>query len=239
MKILAILLISQISFSQNSFSNTKRMVFPVDKKDQLGEMLLKTGKLESNRHFSVDFKKVLNKPIDSVLKALRSAEQRCNNSFKQSRKYSSRNYPCKYHSKNVVEAVKHAIIIPGYSKDDFVQTKFIKKRGDQIVHELYKFKKKTVQGKKHYSLWTETLDDDTTKKLTGKDLKLQTAIKISNSEFILKEITPNKTEVTFMYEMATDHWLVNKKIVAGKVFSDLRESILALFSKVEEQAAIL
>ena len=55
----------------------------------------------------------------------------------------------------------------------------------------------------------------------------------------LKEISPNKTEVVFMYEMATDHWLVNKKIVAGRVFSDLRDSILALFSKVEEQATFL
>lgn len=231
MKIILILLLSQISLAK-----TQRMEFPIDKKDQMGEMLFKTGKLDSNRHFSVDFKKVINKPIDSVLAALRSAEQRCNNSYKTSRKYSDHNYPCKFHSKNVVEAVKHAIVIPGYSKDDFVQTKFIKKRGDQIVHELYLIKKKMVEGKKQYTLWTETLDDETTKKLTGKDLKLQTAIKVSNSEFILREVSPTSTEVVFMYEMATDHWLVNKKIVAGKVFSDLNESILALFSKVEEQA---
>ncbi len=234
MKILLILLLSQLSISK-----TKRMEFPIDKKDQMGEMFLKTGKLAANRHFSVDFKKVINKPIDSVLNALRSAEQRCNESYKTSRKFSNHDYPCKYHSPHVVEAVKHAIVIPGYSKNDFVQTKFIKKRGDQIVHELYLIKKKVVAGKKQYSLWTETLDDSTTKKLTGKDLKLQTAIKVSNSEFILKEISPNKTEVVFMYEMATDHWLVNKKIVAGKVFSDLNESILALFSKVEEQASFL
>lgn len=208
----------------------------IDKQLSRNQMNFKTGKVDSFRHYFAETSKIINQSAKSFIEAYKRTDDRCDNSLKSSRRFSSKNYECKFHSEDVVESVKYKIITPGYSKHDYVATKYIKKQGNQILQQLITIKEEYIGGVKHYTIVDKSIDDKLSKKLTGKNLKFDATIKNASSTFIVKELSSNKIKVTYKYTMSTDHWLVNKSFITGRVFSSIEDSVAKLFKVMSQQA---
>ncbi len=221
--------------SLNLFSNIPSNI-EIDKSEKRNQINIKTGKVDSYRHYYADTSRVLNMSAESFLNAYMRTNERCDNSLKSERRFTSKSYDCLFQHKDIVEAKKHKIIAPGYGENDYVMTKFMKKQGDQIVQQLVTIKKEFIGGVKHFIIDNKSINDELSKKLTGKDLKFDATVKDARSHFIIKELNPAKIRVTYKYNMSTDHWLINKSILASKVFDGIEESVDKIFEIVQAQS---
>jgi hypothetical protein len=55
--------------------------------------------------------------------------------------------------------------------------------------------------------------------------------------FVLTEIHPEATNLSYEYFSETEHWLLNKEISVSQVFLSISKSINDLFRAVENEAA--
>lgn len=188
---------------------------------------LESTKTDSTRHLKAVKSTELALSLEDSLKLVLNFEEKCNNAFKEKRKWSPKNIDCKFHNNNLIETIHHREIKNKRTdlKDHFVLLRHGYNRGSFLYFEEITL----TQSDKDIHVRQRLLSDDEVK--TFLDTKLETLFSFQkvNSHFHLQALAPQKTQITFTYESSTDHWLLNKEMMLGEIFESTAKGLNDLF----------
>ena len=225
----------------HAFAGTK-----IDKKDVINGVVVESGKDDSTRTYSGSITKTFPYNMKSVSKSILSFQDRCNNSYKDRRKFTDKSAPCKYHSDSLVETIViKDIKSTGWVKEPgeverFVLGRLIYNRGSFGHYELVRvYEGKNLKNQKTLKIVQIMLEDKEVKKYITPTFDKDSAFNKSTSTFVMTEITPNQTDLEYNYNALTDHWVLNKEVSVPQVFSTISKSINDLVKTVEQESTIL
>jgi hypothetical protein len=239
MKLTIILMISISSLFANDFFNKVE----IDEKETINNVALKSGKKGDHRYYEGKIKKEFNTNIDSLKNAIMAFDQRCNNEYKDKRKLTDKKTKCKYHNGNVIENFIHRDL-KAYTKekneiDRIMISRRIYNREEFSQTDIVKVYEYQEDGKKVVKITMDMLKEKQAKEFIEPKVKTESAFSKAYGVFLLKEIAPNKIELTYTYSSKTDHWLINKSIAAGEVFENMAKSLNNLFVNLAKESQSL
>ena len=230
---LIILAFSTLTFAETTF----------DKTDVLNGVTLKSGKEDSVRSFMANTDKLLPYPINLVKKGITNFSQRCNNSYKDKRKFTSEKENCKYHNENLVESfVIHDIRKMDYFKnlsEAYLVGRQVYNRGSFGYYELVTINESMNEKKqKTITIVLRMLDDKEVNLFTDPKFTRETAFDNSATTFTLTQIDANQTHLAYEYRAETDHWLLNKEVSVPQVFASIGRSVNNFMKTVETESSL-
>jgi hypothetical protein len=215
-------------------------LFAEVRKDQLYGVDLESSKHDQIRNYQASFKKVLPYPIDLVKKGITNFTDKCNNDLRGLRKFTDSRIECRYHNENIIESFVVTKVNQDASFEHFDQNILIGRqiynRGSYGYYELAQIKNSVEGEKKIVSISVRMLSDQEAAKLTSPKLSKDSAFDKAQTQFTLKELGPNHTELTYVYTAETDHWLLNKEVAVAQVFASLSKSVTDLIQTVERES---
>jgi hypothetical protein len=210
---------------------TQAGTMKLDKKETLNGVNLQTGKIDSIRTYQGQLTTTLSFSLETVKKGVVNFTERCNNDYKNKRKYTDKSIECKYHNENIVESFIIRDLKAGWTKDAgeidrFLIGRQIYNRGSFGYYELVKVSEGVnAKGQKTITIAQQMLDDKEVEQYATPKFEKESAFDKSTGVFTLTQIGTSETEFTFDYSADTDHWVLNKEISVPQVFSSISKSI--------------
>ncbi len=217
----------------------------IDKTDKINGVSVQSGKDDSTRTYHGSISHSFPHSIETVKQAIVNFSDKCNNSYKDRRKYTNKNFICKYHNEHLVETqVIRKIKQKGWSKepgevDRFLLARQVYNRGSFGYYELVRiYETKNADNKKNIKIVQTMLNDEQVKKYTTPLFDKDSAFDISSSTFTLTEVSPSETSLSYQYDAETEHWILNKEVSVPQVFASISKSINDLVKTVVTESAI-
>lgn len=211
----------------------------VDNKEIINGVKLLSGKIESNRFYQGTIEDEFITSAATAVNIITDFEQRCNNEFSDEKKLLKTKGKCKYFNTNLIESKVHPDIKINLSKKDgeirrFLVSRRIYNRSYFSHTDLIRVFKKTTNGKSIYTISQTMLTDGEVKKYMKPLVKQDSVFLKADAVYTLTELSNHKTKIKFEYSSKTDHWLLNKSISVGKVFSSMSKNLNNLFSSLKK-----
>lgn len=214
-----------------------------DKSDEIKGVAVKSGKEKSNRYYEGVITKTIPHSLAAVTNSVINFQEKCNNDYKDKRKFTSKDSQCKYHNDHLIETmIIKDIKTEGWTKvsgerERYLTGRRVYNRGNYGYHELIQI----IDGVNEKKQKTVTIIQ---KMLHDKEAALYTDIKFkrdavfdeSLGTFTLTETSPNTTEITYVYNSETDHWILNKEVSVPQVFSSISKSLKDLMATIDEES---
>lgn len=213
-----------------------------DKVQELNGVNLKSLKENSVRTYSGSMEKVLSYPMELVKKGVTNFTDKCNNSYKSKRKYTTEATDCRYHNDHIVESfVVKEIREMEYFKEVsevYLLGRMIYNRGAYGYYELVTVREgMNEKNQKTVTVSLRMLDDKEVKLYTNPKFTKESAFDSSSSTFVLTQVGPTETQIQYQYSATTDHWLLNKEVAVPQVFASISKSINDLVQTVEDESS--
>jgi hypothetical protein len=217
-----------------------------DKQAEIKGVQLKSGKKGSNRTYLAHVSKTLPFPIKNVFAGISNYTEKCNNNYKDKRKFTDKSVSCRYNNDNIVETfyVKD-FKTDGWTKEPgeterFLLGRQIYNRGSFGFYELMIVSEKlNEQKQKVITISQKMLEDNEVKVYIEPKFKKESGFNKSLVIFTLTEVKPSETALTYDYVSETDHWILNKEISVSKVFESIGKTVSDLIGTIETEAEIL
>jgi hypothetical protein len=214
----------------------------VEDHEKVDHVELFSGKKDDVRFYKGKVHKEIELPIDKVLVAVNEFERRCNNEHRKRRKFTKASFDCTQKNSNLVESVKITDLkftkSEPFKVDEYILARNIYNRGSYNHYDLITEKHiKQQDGKRVYVIKQRMLSDEEAKKYLGKTYTPQETVFLHTyGIFTLKEISKNKTDLTYEYVSHTDHWVLNKSISVSRFFDGTQKSLKNLVFQIENRA---
>lgn len=214
-----------------------------DKIEELNGVELKSGKEDAVRSYVGSVQKTLPYSIDLVKKGVTNFTEKCNNTLKDKRKYTSEEVDCKYHNENIVET----FVINDFRKNNelnkysetYLLGRQIYNRGAFGYYELVTVSEEVEEdNRKTVKITLRMLDDKEVSGYISPKFSRESAFDHSTSVFTLVQLSSQETQVRYEYSALTDHWLLNKEVSVPQVFVSISKSINDLLKTIEEESSI-
>jgi hypothetical protein len=218
------------------------MAVEFDKVQELNGVNLKSLKEKAVRTYSGTTEKNLPFPIEIVKKGVTNFTEKCNNTYKTKRKYTSETTNCKYHNEHMIESfVVKDIREMEYFKEVsevYLLARLIYNRGAYGYYELVTVREgKNDKNQKTITVNLRMLEDKEAKLYTTPKFSKESAFDSSSSTFVLTQVNANETQVNYEYSATTDHWLLNKEVSVPQVFASISKSINDLVKTIEDESS--
>ena len=235
--LLSILILSQLALTKDFLSKIE-----IDEKETIDNVKLRSGKKGDDRYYQATLVKTFDRKIDNLRRAITAFNQRCNDEYKDKRKFSDKKTKCKYFNGNVIENILHKdlkeytketneverflISRRIYNREEFSQT-------DLVIVYTTKENDREVQ-----TVHMKMIDKNEAKKYIKPLVKTESAFNKAEGIFKLTQLSEEKTQLEYTYFSRTDHWLINKSIAAGEVFENMAKSLNSLFKHLNVESGI-
>ena len=188
---------------------------------------LETSKTNSIRTLKASKSVTLNLGLEDSLKLVINFEEKCNNSYKDRRKWSDKQKSCTFHNNNLIETIHYREIKNKNSdlKDHFLLLRHGYNRGTFLYFEEITIE----QSANEIHVKQRLLSDEEVKTFLETKIETLFSFQSVNPHFHLKALEENKTQLTFTYQSSTDHWLLNKEMMIGEIFESTAKGINDLF----------
>lgn len=215
----------------------------IDEKETINDVVLRSGKKGDNRYYEGTLVKTFDRDLESLKKAINSFDQRCNDEYKEKRKFSDKKKDCKYFNGNVIENIVHHKL-KDYQKeaneiDRFLISRRIYNREEFSQTDLVIVYKTMEDKKEVHTIFMQMIDKKEAKKYIDPLVDTESAFNRAQGTFKLTALEPNKTKLEYTYSSRTDHWLINKSIAAGEVFEKMAKSLNNLFGHLDKESKVL
>lgn len=213
-----------------------------DRHEKLKGVSLQTGKEGDQRNYRAFTKTTLPYSASMVLNSIINYAEYCNNSLKLKRQFSDQARDCKYHNENIIESMviknlKTASAAEPGEVERFVVGRRIYNRGLYGHYELVKISAgKNKAGQKTHTINQRMLNDSESKTLIEPQIQKDSSYSESTVRFILTEISPTQTELKYIYQASTSHWILNKELSVAQVFSSLVKSANDMVKSISLEA---
>ena len=188
---------------------------------------LETSKTKSVRHLKATKSVTLFLSLEESLKLVLNFDEKCNNKFKDKRKWTDKSTDCKHHNNNLIETVHYRELNrkAATADDQFLLLRHGYNRGTFLYFEEITLQKFKTQVHVRQRLLT----DDEVAQVISTKLKTNFSFQQVNGLFHLQSLGEKKTQLTYTYESSTDHWLLNKEMMVGEIFESTAKGINDLF----------
>jgi hypothetical protein len=209
-----------------------------DKSDQINGVIVQSGKDKGTRVYQGKVTKTFSQNLDLIKHAIINFTEKCNNSYKNRRKYTSRAHQCKHHNDNLVETQILRDLKNGWKRekhevDRFVLARQVFNRGSFYFYELVRiYEYQDSENKKVIKIVQTLLDDKEVSTFVDPLFKKDSAFEKTTSTFILTQLSDQQTLLNYEYLAETDHWILNKEVSVPQVFSSISKSINDLVKTV-------
>lgn len=232
----SIVTIGMLALSLNTFAEAT-----FDKTEVLNDVTLKSTKNESVRSYFGSTEKTLPFPIDIVKKSVTNFEARCNNSYKSKREFTDTEADCRFHNENLIESfvVKEIPLNETHKafSEVYLVGRKIYNRGTFGYYEIVTVKNELVDAKKVTTVDIRMLSNEEVKAFISPKIERESVFDSSMARFVLKEISPTETSVSYEYSSETDHWLLNKEVSVPQVFVSISKSVNDLMTSLESDSS--
>ena len=213
-----------------------------DKSDLLNGVELKSGKEDQIRSFSGTISKKFPYSLETVKRSVTNFSEKCNNSYKSKRKFSSEDLECKYHNDHLIESFLVTDIKrpEGTNASDFyLLGRQVYNRGSYGYYELVQIQNGVNhKGQPTLTVSLRMLEDQEVEAYTKPKFSKESAFDKSQSIYTLVQVSPSETLLTYEYRAETDHWILNKEISVPQVFASISKSINDLLKTVESESSL-
>ncbi|MBL7664670.1 MAG: hypothetical protein JNM93_06020 [Bacteriovoracaceae bacterium] len=211
--------------------------FTIDEQSEIDGIKLSSGKLDSTRMYSATVSREIDVEIENLRKAITEFESRCNNQYRDKRKYTEENFTCTQKNANLIESIRINDIKSPKSEpnkiNEFLLARYVYNRGLYHFYDHIIEKSLMEDHKRVYIIQQTMLTDDEAMSMLGSNInKRDTVFLQARGIFTLKEISATKTSLTYEYSATTEHWLLNKNISVGNFFSSTAESLSELMEQL-------
>ncbi len=224
----------------HAFAETK-----MDKTESINGVSVQSGKHDSTRIYRGSITKIFPYTLATVKYSVVNFQDRCNNSFKERRKFTDKTTTCKYHNENLVET----LVIKDIKKNDWVKEaneveryvlgRQIYNRGSFGYYELVQiYEGKNTQNQKTITVTQKMMNDQETRKYIRPLFEKDSAFDETTGTFTLTETSPTETTLTYEYTAETEHWILNKEVSIPQVFSSISKSINDLVKTVDAESSL-
>ncbi len=234
-----ILILISLTSNANEYSG-----FEIDNKEtnKKYNIDLLSGKKDSLRFYKGTLTRIVDRPIDQVIKSITNFEEKCNNDYKDRRELTNKNTDCKYHNSNLVESKKYKNIKKISKDKDEIERYLIARRiynRQSFSHMdlVIIYQSINENGERVVKINQKMIDDKDVKKYIKPPVEHDSVFKVAYSNFTLTEIEKGKTRLEYYYASETDHWLLNKTVSVSKVFNSMAKSIDLLFVSIDQELA--
>lgn len=212
-----------------------------DKTEELNGVSLKSGKEAAVRTYVGTMEKTFPFPLELVKKGITNFAEKCNNDYKDKRKYTDEKADCKYHNDHLVETfvVKDIRNTEHFKhlSEVYLVGRQVYNRGSFGYYELVQISQgMNDQKQKTSTIMMRMLEDDEVRSFTTPKFTKESAFDHSQATYTLTEVAPNQTVMTYEYSAETDHWLLNKEVSVPQVFASISKSINDLMKTVEAES---
>ena len=216
-----------------------------DKSEKIGGVNFESNKEGDIRTYEAKTTKEFAHPVQTVRKAITNFANKCNNEYKDKRKFSSLTSDCKFHNANFIETFYvTALKQKTYPREIGETQRFLMgrrayNRGEFGYYEIVKiFESKNDKGLTTIKIVQEMLDNEQVAIFTEPKFSRESAFDKSKTTFTLTEIEPMKTLVTYSYQAQTTHWVLNKELSIPQVFASINQSVKDLLTTVDQESQI-
>jgi hypothetical protein len=227
MKFIAILFALASLAVNASVHITSTEGYAIDERETIGDINLVSGSDEEYRVYQAVINREYNAPIEMVVKHTLNFDEKCNNKYKRRRKITDRNSKCRFHNHNLVESIIIRDIKKTYQKeqneiDRFIVQREIYNRGRFHHNDLVVVKNwKNEKGQEVVTVSHSALHDNEAKQYLKNPVEFNSAFVRMTGYYTFTAISPTKTKVEYKYTSKTDHWLLTKSMIVGKVFDNM------------------
>lgn len=217
----------------------------MDKKDTISGVSVESGKKDSTRLYRGTYTKSFPYSLNTVKNSIVNFQEKCNNNYKDRRKYTDKKLNCKYHNDNLVETiVVKDIKQVGWAKAEgeterYVLGRLVYNRGSFGFYEVVTvIEGKNAQNQKTVTLVQKMLNDNQAKVYIHPSFERDSAFNDTTATYVLTEIGPNQTALSYEYKAETDHWILNKEVSVPQVFASISKSINDLVKTMDKESSI-
>lgn len=214
----------------------------IDKTEEINGVGLKSGKMESVRSYSGSIHKQFPYPLEIVKKGITNFSEKCNNSYKSKRQFTSQGANCKYFNEHLVETIVIKDIKPVEAymgTEHYLVGRQVYNRGSYGYYELVQIKSgMNDKNQKFITISLKMLEDSEVKNFIEPKFGKDSAFNHSSSLYTLTEIGPSETQMTYEYQADTNHWILNKEISVPQVFASISKSINDLMKTIETESSL-
>lgn len=216
----------------------------MDKVETINGVDLQSGKQDSVRTYQGHVSKVFRFPLEIVKKGVVNFTEKCNNKFKDKRKYTNKTLDCKYHNENLVESFVVRDLKPSFAKENgeterFLIGRLVYNRGNFGYYELVRFfDGVNSKGQRTFMIVQKMLEDKEVNQYISPKFEKESAFDRSTGVYTLTMLGPKETELTYDYKADTNHWILNKEVSIPQVFSSISKSINDLVKTVDAESNI-
>jgi hypothetical protein len=223
------LLFSLSAFSQSTFDKTEEL-FGVD---------LKSGKTDSTRSYYGSTEKKFPFSLEIVRNNVTNFTDKCNNSYKGKRSFTSTEIDCKYHNEHLIESFVVKDLKPQEDFKNYTENyllgRLVYNRGQYGFYDLVQIQEgRNQKNQKTVTVNLRMLNTEEVKLMTEPKIEKESAFNKTQATFILTELSPNETQVSYSYSAETSHWLLNKEVAVPQVFASISKSINDLMKTIDE-----
>ena len=231
-----------ISFNlANAFEASK----VIDGATLAGEQSIKnvsmaTAKIDSTRIVRGYRSQQFQGSFDVIKNGIINFDEKCNNSYKDKRKFTDKSKDCKYLNKNLIESViikktNFSGLKETNEVERYVVTRYIQNSvGTFAQNDLMVVLEYTNSSKeKVFEIKQTMLSDEESKNYLENPIKRDSPFKEASGRFMVTEKA--KGDVVFEYEYIgkTDKWYLNKDMFLSKIYEGTADGIHDLFTSVE------
>lgn len=216
-----------------------------DKKDTISGVKVESGKKDSTRLYRGTYNKSFPFSIETVKNSVVNFHEKCNNKFKDKRQFTDKKADCKYHNDNLVETiVVKDINQSGWTKiegevERYILGRQVYNRGNFGYYELVQIvESRNALNQKVLTVTQKMLSDKETKVYTKPKFDRDSAFDKTTATFVLTEVSPKETTLTYEYKAETEHWILNKEVSVPQVFASISKSINDLVKTVDKESQV-
>jgi hypothetical protein len=215
----------------------------IDKTEHLNGVSLKSSKIKAVRTFNAVTERTFPFPIALVKKAVTNFTEKCNNAYKDKRKFSSKEIDCKYHNENLVETfvVKDIRQVENLQElsEFYLVGRQVYNRESFGFYELATISESVDhKNQKIVRVVLKMLNDAEVRFFTTPKFDKASAFDNTIASYTLTELGPSITSMTYEYTADTDHWLLNKEVAVPQVFASISKSVNDLVKTVEAESSL-
>jgi len=203
------------------------------------------AKVGDTRIFHAQLEKEIKAPIAQVLKNILEFDERCNNEYKDKRKFGDKSKNCKHFNKNLVESQIIRNIKPGFKKELHESDRFLVRRNiynrqffsyyDVVVVRKWRNKKEQKVAHVRYGLLS---DQEAAKYLDGPG-PMNSAFHHIAGTYTIVEIDASTTHMSMTYVSKTNHWMLNKWISVGIIYKNMAKGNRSTMELIERASISL
>ena len=236
-----------VSVAVTAFAEFSLQGLKFEDQREINGVQVQNANVENGRVYHATLGKVIERPFLDVVSDILHFEQRCNNEYRDKRRYSAKDFNCQHLNKNLVESViirdiKFPVKKVENEKDRFLIFRNIYNREafqnyDLVIHTEKGGEKSGTTGKRVATITYSMLSDEETQQYLTTSEKKKSVFDVIQGSYEIEELDGAKCRVCMTYTTKTSYWMMTNGFAVAIVYKSMAEGTMSTLLSFEHPLA--